>query len=383
MEGYRRRCLAQSLGAIGRSTDVNGRRALRGVLLVSSIGLALHLVLPQIPGLERSLRLIVGTSHLLVGAAFVAEVLSELCYAELLGRSVGTIGGLGFSSHVRRRRWIERLFMLRLTVTGYGLSHVLPGGGAVSAAMTYRILRRRGFEPEMVGLALGAVSVFTYGVLGVLFAGSVAYLLLTGDLGPVRTASSVLLLVLSLSVALIAYAAYRGSEAAKRAARRGGRFIGRFPPHGRFRSALETAVTRSAEFVSRLDEEIRAAHQHMRGRPRETLILSALGFAYWAFDALCLILMFEAMNVPASPLVLIVAYGVATAVAAIPLTPGGIGIFETTMLATLVLLGVGSEAAVPILGYRLFNFWLPIPLAAMFYPTLRFGPKCDSGTHTM
>jgi uncharacterized membrane protein YbhN (UPF0104 family) len=43
------------------------------------------------------------------------------------------------------------------------------------------------------------------------------------------------------------------------------------------------------------------------------------------------------------------------------------------MLATLVLLGVGSEAAVPILGYRLFNFWLPILLATIFYPTLRCG----------
>jgi glycosyltransferase 2 family protein len=40
------------------------------------------------------------------------------------------------------------------------------------------------------------------------------------------------------------------------------------------------------------------------------------------------------------------------------------------MLATLSLLGVGSEAAIPILGYRLLNFWLPIPLAVVFYPTL-------------
>ena len=71
---------------------MNWRRALRGVLMVASIGLTLHLVLPQIPGLERSLRLIVDTSHLLVGAAFVAEVLSEVCYAELLGRSVGIAG---------------------------------------------------------------------------------------------------------------------------------------------------------------------------------------------------------------------------------------------------------------------------------------------------
>jgi glycosyltransferase 2 family protein len=80
---------------------------------------------------------------------------------------------------------------------------------------------------------------------------------------------------------------------------------------------------------------------------------------------------FAALGVPASPILLVVAYGVATALAAIPLTPGGIGVFETTMLATLALLGVGSEAAIPILGYRLFNFWLPIPLAAVFYPTLR------------
>jgi glycosyltransferase 2 family protein len=33
--------------------------------------------------------------------------------------------------------------------------------------------------------------------------------------------------------------------------------------------------------------------------------------------------------------------------------------------------GVGAGAAVLVLGYRLFNFWLPIPLYAIFYPGLR------------
>jgi glycosyltransferase 2 family protein len=110
-------------------------------------------------------------------------------------------------------------------------------------------------------------------------------------------------------------------------------------------------------------------------RSIETPKLAALALGYWAFDALCLILMFAALGVSADPIVLLVAYGVATAVAAIPLTPGGIGIFEATMLATLAMLGVGSEAAIPILGYRLFNFWLPIPLAAVFYPTLRLAGR--------
>jgi glycosyltransferase 2 family protein len=106
-------------------------------------------------------------------------------------------------------------------------------------------------------------------------------------------------------------------------------------------------------------------------RSAEAPRLAAFALGYWVLDVLCMILVFVALGVPADPLVLLVAYGVATTFAAIPLTPGGIGIFEAIMLATLALFGVGSEAAIPILGYRLFNFWLPIPLAAVFYPTLR------------
>jgi glycosyltransferase 2 family protein len=92
---------------------------------------------------------------------------------------------------------------------------------------------------------------------------------------------------------------------------------------------------------------------------------------YWAFDASCLVLMFHALGVQAGTAELLVAYGIATAAGTLPLTPGGIGVFEATMLATLAVFGVGAGAVVPILGYRLFNFWLPIPLSAIFYPGLR------------
>jgi glycosyltransferase 2 family protein len=354
---------------------MNARRALRGALLVASVGLALHLVFPQIPGLERSLRLIASTSHLLVGAAFVAEFASELCYAELLGRSVGAIAGSGPSLRSRRRGRIGRWFMLRLTVTGYGVAHVLPGGGAAAATVTYGVLRRKGFDPEKVGLALAAVSVLVYGALGVLFAGSLAYMLLLGDLGPVSATASFLLFVLTLVGALVAYAAYRRPTLAKSAARSGVRLIAPFLRGERFRSSLGRAETWSTSFLSGLGEQLRTVRRQITGRRKETLSLLTLAFGYWAFDALCLILMFAALGVASDPLALLVAYGVATALSMIPLTPGGIGVFEVTMLAVLALLGVGSEAAIPILGYRLFNFWLPIPLAAIFYPTLRLGAR--------
>jgi uncharacterized membrane protein YbhN (UPF0104 family) len=314
----------------------------RGVLLVGSVGLALHLVLPQIPGLERSLWLVAGTSHPLVVAAFLAELLSELCYAELLRRSVGVIFTAGSSPSSRR---LGRWFMLRLTVTGYGAAHVLPGGGAAAATVTYGALRRKDYDPESVGLALAAVSVLVYSALGMLFSGSVT---------------------------IVAYAAYRRPTFAKNVAGKGARLTGRLLGGEGLR---RRARIWSAQLIARLGEVIRAARRQLAAQPTEAPKLAALALGYWAFDALCLILMFDALGVPADPFVLLVGYGVATAVAALPLTPGGIGIFEVTMLATLALLGVGSEAAIPILGYRLFNFWLPIPLAAVFYPTLRRGGR--------
>ena len=334
------------------------RRLARGALLVGSIGLALHLLLPQIPGIERSLRLVAGTSHLLVGAAFLAEFASELCYAELLGRSVG------MTNYRRLGRW----FMLRLTVTGYGAAHVLPGGGIAAASVTYGALRRKGFDPEGVGLALATVSILVYGALGVLFSGSLLYMLLGRDLGLAGTAAGALLLVLTLAAVLGTYVAYRRPTLAKNVAERGTHLAGRLLGKGGYWSKTEVW---SVRLVSRLGEELRAARRRLIRRSAEAPKLAAFALGYWVFDALCLILMFDALGVAADPLVLLVAYGVATAIATIPLTPGGIGVFETTMLATLALLGVGSEAAIPILGYRLFNFWLPIPLAAIFYPTLR------------
>jgi uncharacterized protein (TIRG00374 family) len=341
------------------------RRWVRGVLLVGSIGLALHLVLPQIPGLEKSLRLVAGTSHPLVGAAFLAELVSELCYAELLRRSVGVV----FAADSSLRSWRPgRWFMLRLTLTGYGAAHVLPGGGAAATAVAYGGLRRQGYDPESVGLALAAVSVLVYGALGMLFSGSLLYMLVERDLGPVSMAASIFILALTVSGTLGVYIAYRRPTLAKNVVERRTRFAGRLLGDEGLRRRTGAW---SVRLISRLGEVLRAARRHLAGRSAEVPRLAALALGYWTFDALCLILMFDALGVAADPLVLLVAYGVATAIAAIPLTPGGIGIFEVTMLATLALLGVGSESAMPILGYRLFNFWLPIPLAAIFYPTLR------------
>lgn len=351
-------------------------RLLRGAAIVASIGLALHLVLPQIPGIERSAGLILHASPLLVLAALAAEIASELCYSELLGRATGAVAGSGPSLRARRRHKIGPWFTLRLTVTGYGVAHVLPGGGAAASTVDFETLGRRGLERARVAAALALIAALTYSALGFLFAGSLFYLLIDGDLDPVEAAATALGLALVLGAFLGGYAAYRNPrwtrEILARAAHSLTTFFGRVPPRGwTGRLTGERAGEAAGSLVSRTKEGLRAVHAQLSLRPIEAVRLSCLAFGYWAFDASCLILVFAALGVEADPILLLVAYGVATAAGSIPLTPGGIGIFETTMLATLALLGVGPEAAVPILGYRLFNFWMPIPLAAVFYPTLR------------
>jgi hypothetical protein len=75
---------------------------------------------------------------------------------------------------------------------------------------------------------------------------------------------------------------------------------------------------------------------------------------------------------------LIVAYGLANVLAAVPVTPGGLGVIETVLTSSLV--GFGTPRGIAILGvisYRLVNFWLPIPAGAAAYVSLGIGREAN------
>ena len=136
-------------------------------------------------------------------------------------------------------------------------------------------------------------------------------MLVMGDLGPVPTASSFLVLVLALGRALFACSTYRGPALAKSVARS---VIGRLLPSRRFRSALKSSETRSAEFVSRLGKEFRAAHRHMMGRPKKGPDALGVGLRLLGLRRLVPYPHVRGHGRPGSPIVLIVAYGVSTAI---------------------------------------------------------------------
>ena len=93
----------------------------------------------------------------------------------------------------------------------------------------------------------------------------------------------------------------------------------------------------------------------------------------WLFDAACLWVFIWAFGSVISPVDLLVAYGLANILAAIPVTPAGLGVVEGVLIPTLVGFGVPhAQAILAVLAYRLVNFWIPIPIGGAAYASLQW-----------
>jgi uncharacterized protein (TIRG00374 family) len=90
--------------------------------------------------------------------------------------------------------------------------------------------------------------------------------------------------------------------------------------------------------------------------------------ANWLLDAAALWVVIAAFGPTAGVVGVLVAYGLANVMAAIPVSPGGLGVVEAILIPTLVGFGTPrAEAAVAVVAYRIIEFWLPIPAGALGY----------------
>ena len=102
--------------------------------------------------------------------------------------------------------------------------------------------------------------------------------------------------------------------------------------------------------------------------------LASFGFASGdlLFDLLSLDLMFLALHYQPGFGPLAVAYAAANIASAIPVTPGGLGVVEVTLVAITVGFGAPrATAVIAVLGYRVINYWLPLFPGAVAYLRLR------------
>lgn len=92
----------------------------------------------------------------------------------------------------------------------------------------------------------------------------------------------------------------------------------------------------------------------------------------WLLDAAALWVFVTAYGHVMNPVALLLAYSIANLLAVLPITPGGLAIIEGVLIPSLIGFGVpGGIAVLGVVSWRLFQFWLPVPVAGLCYLSLR------------
>ncbi|NJC73493.1 flippase-like domain-containing protein [Planosporangium thailandense] len=276
--------------------------------------------------------------------------------------------GVSMSMFARQQMWLLRGFGVSTTIwralaVSYSRSAIaisMPAGSAVSAGFAFRAFRQWGASREVAGTVMVLSGLLSALGLGLLYLFGFFLLLAAhpetiGHAHPVGT-----VLALVAAVALGAYTVW-----SSRRARADGRGWGdRRPADG---SADEDSPIRRWIGVAR---RIGAATKAMPALHRR--IALAFAVANWLADLGCLAAVAEAFDLPVSLFQLGTVYVVVQLVRQVPITPGGVGVIEASLLASLVAAGArqGPAAAV-VLGYRLFSAWLIVPAGLFAWALLR------------
>lgn len=305
------------------------------------------LVLPQIGGTRRALGLLSDLNPLLLVAAVLLEGLALAAYGQLT-RSL-------LPAEQRPDSWR----MYRIVLSSLALNHVVPGGAAAGGVLQYRLLTRAGVDPAQASFAMAAQGLGSALVLnGLLWVGLVVSIPATGFQPLYATAAAVGALLLLVAAGAV-LALTRGRDRTVRTIARLADRIPKVDPD-RVAHAFERVAGQLATFTQ---------------RPRLAVTAIAWAAANWLLDIAVLWLFLAAFGYRAPIAGLLVAYGLANVLAAIPLSPGGLGVIEATLIVTLVGFGVPRAAAsLAVATYRLVQFWLPIPMGAAAWASL-------AGTH--
>jgi uncharacterized protein (TIRG00374 family) len=254
----------------------------------------------------------------------------------------------------------------RIQLSTLSVSHCAPGGSATGTALGYRLLTQSGLARSDVGFALAMQGIGSAVVLNfLLWLALIISIPLWGFDPLYLTAAGVGVVVLCLA-GLLLFLFTRGQHWA---GARLERVVGRVP-------LVDGAALR------RFFEQV-AARLREVGSQRRVLVWAIVwASANWLLDAGSLAVFVGAFGHWVDPDGILVAYGLANVLAAIPITPGGLGVIEATL--TSVLVGFGTPRGVATLGviaYRLVNFWLPIPLGGLAYLSLQVNTGGSSADH--
>jgi uncharacterized protein (TIRG00374 family) len=244
------------------------------------------------------------------------------------------------------RRWRP---VIASQLAGNALAKMAPGGGAMGAALQYRMLVQAGVRAAQAVSALTAVNILTFAV--------VLALPILAIPSFIRGAVSRSLIEATV-VGLVVFLALAGAGVLALALDGPLAWIGRTAQ--RVRNRLRRGSPPATGLPERLLRERDRILATMGPRWKRAL-LATIG--RWAFDYATLLAALAAVGSTPRPGLVLLAFCAAQVLAQIPITPGGLGFVEAGLTATLTLAGVSAgDAVLATFAYRLFSYWLPLPL---------------------
>ncbi|MET0930738.1 MAG: lysylphosphatidylglycerol synthase transmembrane domain-containing protein [Aeromicrobium sp.] len=302
-----------------------------------------YVVLPQLVGARHDVALLRSAVIWMLPIGLALEVASLLSYSRL-SRAV-------LDPHRRPTFWT----LLRVDLTGLGVSHVMPGGGAATVALRYRLLVTAGVRPGDIAAGTAVQTAVSIVVLVALFVGGLVISVpqLSGHVGYEIAGIAAVSVLAALLLLVALMARHPGS-----------------PTRWLARLSRVVPVLRK-DIVSTTFHELGT---HVHGLADDRVLLrrtAAWATANWMLDAACLWICLGAYGywAPFGPLLAIYAAG--NLLAWLPLTPGGLGLVEGVLVPALISFGADSgPALLGVLTWRLAQYWLPIPVAAATYLSL-------------
>jgi len=234
-------------------------------------------------------------------------------------------------------------------LAGSAAAKILPGGGATGGVIQAKVLIDAGQPGRSVASGLGAVALLNNAVLFLLPVLTIPALLI----GPPLAKQLQLGLVVSVVLAAVIVAI--------------GVTVLTWP------GVLRTTGHGVGRVVHIVRPKVTPVGDAFRGRWWRSVFAMA---ASRMFDYASLVAALVAFGAHARPAEVLLAYVVSQALAIVPITPGGVGFVDIGLTGMLVLIGVPTDTAViSTLLYRLFSFWLPIPLGAFAWGGWRFSRR--------
>jgi uncharacterized membrane protein YbhN (UPF0104 family) len=245
-------------------------------------------------------------------------------------------------------------------LTANAVSRAVPGGGAVGAAMGWRMLSVAGVDKGTAGTALAANAFLSNGVLLSIPVLAVVASLLGAPLpdGTVAIAWGGTALFAVLFVTGFVVVHY------DRPIHVVGDVVHRVSTPV-LRRLHRPAGPTGDDWADQRDQVVTAL-----GSRWKAALAAAVG--NWLFDYLALVCALVAIGARPRPSLVLLAYGFAAVLAMIPITPGGLGFVEAGLSAMLTLAGISARRAVlATLAYRLVSYWLPLPVGLVAYLAFR------------